>query len=158
MTPQIRINSTTNEWEISTDNGTTWNTTGVKATATVTSSASECLFKNIDVKESEVTFTLSDNTTFSLGRHSVVYPTFVIDSTTATFTAGESKTFTVTAANIESYSISKPDGWRVSYTDGQLTVTAPVESNVYAEQSGEVSVFVVSKSGNSVIAKLAVSL
>lgn len=130
----------------------------MKATATATTPASECIFKGIDVKESEVTFTLSDNTTFSLGRHSVIYPTFVIDATTATFTAGETKTFTVTAANVETFSISKPDGWRASYADGQLTVTAPAESNIYAEQSGEVSVFVVSKSGNSVIAKLAVSL
>ena len=32
ITPQIRINSKTNYWEISTDNGQTWTSTGVKAT------------------------------------------------------------------------------------------------------------------------------
>ena len=32
ITPQIRINAATNEWEISTDNGDTWASTGVKAT------------------------------------------------------------------------------------------------------------------------------
>ncbi len=32
ISPQIRINTTTNEWEISTDNGTTWTATGVTAT------------------------------------------------------------------------------------------------------------------------------
>ncbi|MBE6533827.1 MAG: hypothetical protein E7678_02495 [Ruminococcaceae bacterium] len=31
IAPQIRINSTTNEWEVSTDNGTTWTSTGVVA-------------------------------------------------------------------------------------------------------------------------------
>jgi len=30
--PQVRINPTTNEWEVSLDNGSTWNSTGVKAT------------------------------------------------------------------------------------------------------------------------------
>lgn len=32
VTPQLRINATTNEWEVSTDNGVTWTSTGVKAT------------------------------------------------------------------------------------------------------------------------------
>ena len=32
ITPQIRINATTNEWEVSLDRGTTWTSTGVKAT------------------------------------------------------------------------------------------------------------------------------
>ena len=32
VAPQLRINSTTNEWEISTDGGETWTSTGVKAT------------------------------------------------------------------------------------------------------------------------------
>ncbi len=31
-TPQLRINPVTNEWEVSTDNGVTWTSTGVKAT------------------------------------------------------------------------------------------------------------------------------
>ncbi len=32
ISPQIRINASTNEWEISTDKGVTWTSTGVKAT------------------------------------------------------------------------------------------------------------------------------
>lgn len=32
ISPKVRINETTNEWEISTDNGVTWTSTGVKAT------------------------------------------------------------------------------------------------------------------------------
>ena len=32
IAPQIRINATTNEWEVSADGGKTWTTTGVKAT------------------------------------------------------------------------------------------------------------------------------
>ena len=36
IAPQLRINSVTNEWEISQNNGTTWTSTGVKATGAVT--------------------------------------------------------------------------------------------------------------------------
>ncbi len=32
IAPKVRINDTTNEWEISTDNGVTWSTTSIKAT------------------------------------------------------------------------------------------------------------------------------
>ena len=32
IAPQMRINAESNEWEISTDNGTTWTSTGIKAT------------------------------------------------------------------------------------------------------------------------------
>lgn len=32
ITPRLRVNPSTNEWEISTDEGTTWTSTGVKAT------------------------------------------------------------------------------------------------------------------------------
>jgi len=32
ITPQLRINTETNEWEVSLDNGATWSSTGVKAT------------------------------------------------------------------------------------------------------------------------------
>ena len=39
IAPQIRINPTTNEWEVSNDNGKTWVSTGVKATVEVGSTA-----------------------------------------------------------------------------------------------------------------------
>ena len=38
VSPRIRINSATSEWEISTDEGLTWETTGVKASGEVTAS------------------------------------------------------------------------------------------------------------------------
>ena len=41
VTPQIRINSTTNEWEVSTDNGKTWKSTGVKATGSLDNSTND---------------------------------------------------------------------------------------------------------------------
>lgn len=32
IAPQVQINATTNEWEISTDGGKNWKSTGIKAT------------------------------------------------------------------------------------------------------------------------------
>lgn len=32
LPPQVQINATTNEWEISTDGGKNWKSTGIKAT------------------------------------------------------------------------------------------------------------------------------
>ncbi|MFS2336631.1 hypothetical protein [Phocaeicola vulgatus] len=32
IAPQVQINATTNEWEISTDSGKNWKSTGIKAT------------------------------------------------------------------------------------------------------------------------------
>ena len=48
IAPQIRINETTNYWEVSTDNGVTWTSTGVKATG-----GSE---QDLEAKEVTVTY------------------------------------------------------------------------------------------------------
>ena len=50
ITPQLRINENTNEWEVSYDNGTTWTSLGVKATADSTY-ASKLQFQRIPGKD-----------------------------------------------------------------------------------------------------------
>lgn len=61
IAPQVQINSKTNEWEVSTDGGTTWKSTGVKATG-------DSMFSKIDVSNSDyVELTLaSDSSTIQL--------------------------------------------------------------------------------------------
>lgn len=60
IAPQVRINTDTNEWEISTDNGTTWISTGVKATG----DKGDSMFSNIDnSNEDYVELTLADGVT-----------------------------------------------------------------------------------------------
>ncbi len=71
--------------------------------------------------------------------------------------AGTSKSFDVTAENVADYTIQKPDGWKVTYSNGKLTVTSPVVDNTYAETNGMISVMAVSKDNKSVITKLEVS-
>ena len=53
IAPQVRINADTNEWEISTDGGKTWNSTGVKATGDKGNTGAQgekgdSMFSNID--------------------------------------------------------------------------------------------------------------
>ena len=87
IAPQVRINKDTNEWEISTDGGKTWTSTGVKATgpkgdkgdkgdtgATGAPGAAgaagsdgddgDSMFSSVDASDPDkVTFTLADGTT-----------------------------------------------------------------------------------------------
>ena len=61
VAPQVRINAGTNEWEISTDGGTNWTTTGVKATG----DQGDAIFAKDGVDnthEDYVVFTLADGT------------------------------------------------------------------------------------------------
>ena len=74
VTPQLRINATTNEWEVSYDNGKTWKSLGVKATGEkgekgdpgTTTVTGDSFFKSITVGTDAVTFELSNGTTLEL--------------------------------------------------------------------------------------------
>ena len=72
IAPQVRINTDTNEWEISTDNGTTWTSTGVKATGNKGNTGAtgaqgekgDSMFSSIDNStEAYVELTLADGVT-----------------------------------------------------------------------------------------------
>lgn len=66
--PQVRINTGTNEWEISNDGGDNWTSTGVSATGEKGDDG-DSMFSNIDTsKPAEVTFTLADGTKITLPR------------------------------------------------------------------------------------------
>ncbi|MFQ8862029.1 leucine-rich repeat protein [Alistipes putredinis] len=69
IAPQVRINTDTNEWEISTDGGTTWASTGVKATGNKGNTGAQgekgdSMFSSIDnSNEAYVELTLADGVT-----------------------------------------------------------------------------------------------
>lgn len=69
IAPQVRINTDTNEWEISIDNGTTWASTGVKATGDKGNTGAQgekgdSMFSSIDnSNEDYVELTLADGVT-----------------------------------------------------------------------------------------------
>ncbi|NUK97501.1 hypothetical protein HUT37_01040 [Bacteroides sartorii] len=67
IAPQVRINTDTNKWEISTDGGKTWTSTGVKATGDKGAqgtqgpagpSGAACGISNIEINGNNVIFTI----------------------------------------------------------------------------------------------------
>lgn len=68
ISPQLRINSDTNVWEISTDGGKTWTSTGVNATGATGAQGDAVFAKDgVTVGTETVTFTLADGkTTFEI--------------------------------------------------------------------------------------------
>ncbi|MDE5838922.1 MAG: DUF4988 and DUF4465 domain-containing protein [Paramuribaculum sp.] len=156
VAPQMRINPETGIWEISTDGGKVWTSTGVAANG----DKGDSLFSKVDVSNSEyVEFTLADGSTFRVQRYNSSAPLFSVEDAEGLqiIRCGESKSFKVETANVASFSISKPDGWRASFADNTLTITAPVEANQYAEQEGVVDITVVSTAGTSMIVRIQVA-
>ena len=155
VAPQVRINETSKEWEISTDGGETWNSTGVTAEGKNTESNS--LFKSVDTSNDEyVVFTLADNTEFKLVRYDESMPLFtIIDAPeVAQVEYGKSVKFSVNANNIKDYTIYAPEGWEVAYAEDSLSVTAPEKDLCHFSKEGSVAIMVVSEAGKSAIVKL----
>ncbi len=157
--PKIRINPDTKMWEISTDNGKTWESTGVVASAA--GSSTSAVFASVDTSNPDnVTFTLTNGETFSVPRTSAGSPIFIISDAEGTqaFAAGQTRTFAVKAENVADFMISKPEGWRASYSNSVLSITAPVAANTFAETEGSVAISVVSANGSSLIVKVDVAI
>ena len=155
VAPQVRINETSKEWEISTDGGEIWNSTGVTAEGKNTESNS--LFKSVDTSNDEyVVFTLADDTEFKLVRYDESMPLFtIIDAPeVAQVEYGKSVKFAVNVNNIKDYTIYAPEGWRVSYAEDSLSVTAPEKDLCHFSKEGSVAIMVVSEAGKSDIIKL----
>lgn len=153
IVPEIRINADTEEWEISTDGGTTWLPMG----PATSDSTGDSLFKSATVGESSVTIVLSDDTILEIpllsgfsfvieGNHAEVLPVMY----------GKTTTLQVEAKGVADYTITKPYGWKVSYAESLLSITAPKSDAVVAELEGEIAIIVVGETGASMIAKLKV--
>lgn len=157
VAPKVRINADTKEWEISTDNGGTWTSTGVVAEGR-DGAAGDSIFRSVNADDPDwVVFTLKDNTVIRLPRSGSM--SFVIEGLSGEaefFRFGATRTWTVAASGVADYTISRPDGWKVSYAEGMLSVTAPAAENAYADLSGEIAVHAVSETGFSRIVKMRV--
>lgn len=153
ITPRLRINPDTKEWEMSTDGGATWQSMGVKAEG----QSGDSFFASVDTdsKPGFAVFTLADGTVIELPMQDAM--NIAIAEQTAVFKYGEVKEFVLTTTGVDKMTCTKPDGWKVSVKDGKLTVTAPVKENVYAETEGVITV--IGLSGNySCMAELGVSI
>ena len=162
IAPQVRINDTTKEWEISTDGGNTWVSTGVVAEgkdgANDTNGANgESLFKKVDVSNPDyVVITLADGTEFRLARYDESCPKFfIVDAPeVAQVEYGTSVEFVVEVDNVADYVVNAPQGWRANYAENSLTVTAPAKDLCHYNKEGVLAITVVSAEGRSAIVKL----
>ena len=90
ITPLLRINDGTNLWEVSYDDGETWESLGVKATGAEISSVEQITTSNEDGGENVVRVTLTDGRTFDFttkngkkgDRGIGISETIVVDDTT----------------------------------------------------------------------------
>ena len=156
VTPQVRIDPATREWEISTDGGVAWISTGISAKG----EKGESIFADVDTSDPVyVVFTLADGTEFRVPRYVASDPVFDVQEADGTqvIHCGESKSYMVETADIASYTINTPDGWNASFADNTLTITAPSEADTSAEQEGSVDITVVSASGISITVTISVA-
>ncbi len=162
IAPQVRINPDTKMWEISTDGGQEWESTGVVAEGKDAGSSGEgsCIFKDVDYSGNTVVFTLSDGNTITVPK--TIDAVFEIEGVQAgsvqTVVFGKTRTYDVKMNGVLSFMIAKPDGWRANLDvqDSTLAITAPVKENAYAETRGTVSISIVSETGATKIAMLEV--
>ena len=150
--PKICINTNTKEWEISTDSGKTWESTGVYASGEGTGDTS--LFSGVSQDDDYAYFTLKDGTILKLSKSKELKCEIL--SGKQYFANGEEKLISVEMSGISKYTVTKPDGWKVSLTGKGLTITAPVAENQYAETGGKVAVMAVASNGQSIISEIPV--
>lgn len=150
--PQVRINADSGEWEISTDEGATWTSTGVKARG----EDGDAYFTDVRIEGGYVVFTLAAGGELRLLRELDLKIVFVVEGEQE-FSFGERRVLPMEISGAERFSISKPDGWRAQLTGEGLAVTAPAEENVWAEIEGTISVVGFASTGQGAVAEIAVS-
>lgn len=163
IAPQVRVNPTTKEWEISIDGGVTWESTGVIAQGRdgYDGSNGDAYFRSVDTSNADyVIFVLYDGTEIIVPRYDSSAPSFIVDGIEELnlFDHGQTISYLVTATNVANYSISKPDGWRVNYENDSLYITAPVAEHSCAEQNGVIAINLVSENNKSIIVKIEVKV
>ncbi len=176
IAPQVRINDVTKEWEISTDGGMTWVSTGVVAegkdgangangsngtdgTNGTDGADGDSLFKSVDTSHPDyVIITLADGTELRLARYDERAPKFIIVDApeVAEVAFGTTAEFVVDADNIADYVVNTPEGWKAAYAENILSVTAPTQDMCHYDVEGVIAITVVSEEGRSLIVKLRV--
>ena len=151
--PRVRINDE-GYWEISTDGGQTWENTNVKAEG----GDGDSFFSDVYVEDGILYLVLADGTVIEVPMTAELAFDFGTDEAVLYFSAGESKTFKYVMSGAETYTITKPDGWRVSIEAEGLVITAPAAENTFAETEGVISVILFAANGQSFLAEMPVVL
>ncbi len=149
--PKVRIEPSTDEYQVSIDGGKTWEGLGVYAK---NDSEDVALFKAVDQDENYVYLTLSDDKVVKVLKETDLK--CVAMAGKQYFQAGETKTIKLQLGGVEKTTVTKPDGWKASVSGTSLSITAPVAENPYAETKGTVAVVAVGGNGQSTITEVSV--
>jgi uncharacterized protein (TIGR02145 family) len=138
-TPQLRINTTTNYWEVSYNSGSTWNSLGVKATGATgaqgepgangnNGSDGDAIFSGIDTSNpAYVVFNLVGGGSITLPVYQLLGITFTLPSP---FVESETKTIDYTVTdNVTIVKVMEvPTDWtvKVNTATQKITITAPM--------------------------------
>ena len=160
ITPQLRINPDSKEWEMSTDGGQSWSSMGVKAEG----ADGDSIFSDVQDGDSEVIFTLADGETTiiipktSAAGFAFVYPKELPLGSTAEenyflFAFDETRTLTYTGEVTAVDLMNVPQGWtaEINAKTKSITVTAPSFSESYYTE-GILSLVAIDTKGQTALA------
>ena len=160
VTPQLRINPETKEWEMSTNGGASWSSMGVKAEGT----DGDSIFSDVKDGETEVVFTLADGKTtivipkVSASGFAFVFPEKLPRGATNVenyflFAFGETRTLPFTGSVTAVDLMNLPQGWpaRINPNDRPVTVTAHACGGTYYPE-GILSLVAIGAKGETALA------
>lgn len=132
VSPKLRINTETKEWEMSIDNGTTWTSMGVRAEGT----DGDSMFESVDTVSNPgmAVFTLADGGKLEIPMQGAL--NLAISAKRGIFVYDETQTFTIESKGIERMTWTKPDGWKVSVEGNVLDGCSAGQSEQLCRNGG----------------------
>lgn len=79
-----------------------------------------------------------------------------VESNDISVVYGDTTKLKIQFTAVESYSISKPDGWKASVVDGSLIIISPSLDNKYAEQEGRIMITALDSKNKTTMSEIAV--
>lgn len=166
-TPKMRVvmEGETGYWEVSYDNGETWERVLLEdGTPVTTSGGAGGLFKDayIDTETNSAIFEFLNGDQLVIPLGSELYINFEGEAVEkADFKYGETQTFQMKAAGVLKTVVTTPDEWKASYDKETMvwTITAPTaEHAACADTEGEVSIIYFGDENQSSAVSIAVAI
>ncbi len=166
-TPKMRVvmEGETGYWEVSYDNGETWERVLLEdGTPVTTSGGAGGLFKEayVDEETNTAVFVFLNGETLEIELRSDLYINFKGEAVeSADFRYGETKTFELEAVGVKKAIVTAPDEWKSSFDkeSGVWTITAPsVEHSLCADLAGEVALIYFGEENQSSVVAMQVAI
>lgn len=166
-TPLMRVvmDGETGYWEVSYDNGETWERVLLPdGTPVTTSGGAGGLFKEayVDDETNTAVFVFLNGEKMEIELRSDLYINFKGEAVeSADFRMGETKTFEMEAVGVKNAIVTTPDEWKASFNKetGVWTITAPsVEHALCADLAGEVALIYFGEQNQSSVVTMNVAI